>query len=161
MSKRGRKVYVQSLHRCWSSVKGLLFCSQFGDQLIADLRELFNLLILRGTKRWWWQMTNTNSSTFRHPPTFWRTALSRDSTFICSFLRPALSATASVLALARTCAISSLALFERDMIFKSRAAMLEGSEVTNLEKKRYLFSFSSACTLSVWYRCSSCLIRIR
>lgn len=45
-------------------------------------------------------------------PTFWRTALSSDSAFICSFLRLAFSATPSALALARTWAISSFALFE-------------------------------------------------
>lgn len=29
-----------------SLIKGLLFCSQFGDQLVADLGELLDLLIL-------------------------------------------------------------------------------------------------------------------
>lgn len=31
--------------------KGLLFCSQFGDQFIADLCELLDLLILWETER--------------------------------------------------------------------------------------------------------------
>lgn len=106
---------VQNWHGCWSLLKGHLFCSQFGDQLIADLGELLDLLILQVRKRWGsdGQITNSIESHAHSEvrPTFWRTALSRDSTFICSFLRLALSATASVLALARTCAISSLALF--------------------------------------------------
>lgn len=93
--------------------------------------------------------------------TFCRTALSRDSTLICSFLRLALSATLSELALARTCAISSFALLGT----KNRRQMIGSCEahvpLNCRDTLAHLSSFSSACTLRVWYRCSSCLILIR
>lgn len=93
--------------------------------------------------------------------TFCKTALSRDSTLICSFLRLALSATLSELALARTWAISSLALWGT----KKRRQMIESCAKHMSSNCRgtvaHLSSFSSACTLRVWYRCSSCLILIR
>lgn len=48
--------------------------------------------------------------------TFCSSARSRESTFICSFLRLAFSATLSALALARTWAISSFALQKRTQV---------------------------------------------
>lgn len=49
------------MYRIYSLIKGPLFCSQFGDQLIADLSELLDLLILWETERreevfrhWWY-----------------------------------------------------------------------------------------------------------
>lgn len=57
--KGGRWKVRLNLHGCWSWLKGHLFCSQFGNQLIADFGELLNLLILQVRNRWWRQITNT------------------------------------------------------------------------------------------------------
>lgn len=98
-----------------------VYFSHFSNQLIADLCEFFNLLIL-----WWCSKGGRVTKQHRtHAKkgcsvyecsqrgvfTLWSRACSRDSFFICSFLRLAVSAVLSELALERTWAISSLALY--------------------------------------------------
>lgn len=126
----------------WS--KAVSVCSQFGNQLITDFGQFFDLLILwekrstlksfillsSGTSRLDMGRKNvqrperdfqTGPAAYRMSAdvlffitgsfhTFCWTALSRESTFICSFLRLAPSATPSEVALVLTWAISSLAL---------------------------------------------------
>lgn len=93
--------------------------------------------------------------------TFCRTALSRESTLICSFLRLALSATLSELDLARTWAISSFALLGTKRMRQMIGSCAKHVSTNCRDTVAHLSSFSSACTLRVWYRCSSCLILIR
>lgn len=106
--------------------------------------------------------------------TFWYRALSRDSTFICSFLRLAWRATPSELALARTWAISSLALTKRrgDIVISIHGNHSEAFPVNSMANlvsllplshrlSTYFSSFSSAWIFKVWYRCSSCFTRAR
>lgn len=96
-----------------------VYFPHFGNQLITDLCEFLDLLVL-------WQNSNGRINTFNTSPyktqrkkeemrmsvTFWCRACSRESFFICSFLRLAVSAMLSELAFVRTWAISSLALRE-------------------------------------------------
>lgn len=101
--------------------------------------------------------------------TFCCRACSRESFFICSFLKLAVSAVPSELAFARTCAISSLALREaqrqihhehsKGKYFVCRTPHFLSATTTTTTT--YLSSFSSAWTFSVWYRCSSCLTLAR
>lgn len=90
---------------------------QFAEQLVkiqkalpdSNIQMYFFIIVLRPLT----QPCTKPTDLTRHCYlilTFCRTALSRDSTLICSFLRLALSATLSELALARTWAISSFAL---------------------------------------------------
>lgn len=107
-----------------SSVRKAFFC-KFGLEVIFSFHPVISLLanlltfsiFFRGASFECTPLCTKLSDLFFHlfsvNLTFCRTALSRDSTLICSFLRLAFSATLSELALARTWAISSLALLDK------------------------------------------------
>lgn len=107
--------------------------SHFSNQLIADLCEFFNLLILwgctkggrvtkqrtEGRRKIGCSVVIVSFSPEGH--TLCSRACSRDSFFICSFLRLAVRAVFSELALERTWAISSLALQNTSKVWNGQS----------------------------------------